>query len=700
MSDIFNSAQKKETIIDWDEQLIIAANKRDYGKLQEAVDNGANINVSNVRGITQMHAAVMSRNLQMVEWFASHGANPSLKTFAGDSALHDAAKLEDPDFLKSLLGARGCDVNVVNTLGSTPLMEAAAASRMDCVKLLLKAGAKVDIHSNQGSSALLMAATRHNYEMVKVLLGAGANPNDSDSYGVSALISAAGLMSLYSSGEDGAPQVASLKTMAELIKAGANANIPAKSGNTALAEASKCLNRRGMIYLLDVGANPNTHSTAGIGGEMTPLMMASYKHDVELIEKIVSKGGDVNFSNTKGQNALMIAMSVPIETEKGQVAARRSIETLLKSGAELSAGVKLKIGLAQYGVLTESKELMKLAQEKGVLDQPTEDGATAVFYAVAKRKMEMLEELHRLGAQVDCRNNEKQTVLHYLAGQPYPGQIMKAIELMKAQNDEKRKADAIKIEKETKQSAVDFTTKLIGYGVDINCQDKDGNTPLHCALKALSGGRVDRAYIDFLVEKGADISLRNDDADSPFTLAIKIGDADLAESWANQLIKSGKNHDVESSIYDVSWEAPELDAQVAAIKKVFTRLIPMGANVGYQDEDGQFALLIASMKNQEGLVNALIDLKADVHQTNAEGEVAAFHSVKENHPNITKILFDAGVDPNATRSDGESLMSIAYRDHLTHTVQQIKDARVIWFEKHPELAGEAKVIPAPKKMSM
>jgi ankyrin repeat protein len=126
----------------------------------------------------------------------------------------------------------------------------------------------------------------------------------------------------------------------------------------------------------------------------------------------------------------------------------------------------------------------------------------------------------------------------------------------------------------------------------------------------------------------------------------------------------------------------------------------MGANVGYQDEDGQFALLIASMKNQEGLVNALIDLKADVHQTNAEGEVAAFHSVKENHPNITKILFDAGADPNATRSDGESLMSIAYRDHLTHTVQQIKDARVIWFEKHPELAGEAKVIPAPKKMSM
>lgn len=700
MSDILNSNPKKETLIDWDEQLIIAANKRDYRKLQEAVDNGANVNVANVRGITQLHAAVMSRNLQMVEWFASHGANPSFKTFAGDSALHDAAKLEDPDFLKCLLAARGCDVNVVNTLGSTPLMEAAGASRMEGVKLLVKAGAKIDIHSNHGSSALLMAATRHNYEMVKVLIGAGANPNDADSYGVSALISAAGLMSLYSSGEDEAPQIASLKTMTELIKAGANVNVPAKSGNTALAEASKCLNRRGMIYLLDAGASPNTHSTAGIGGEMTPLMMASYKHDVELIEKILSKGGKVNYSNTKGQNALMIAMSAPIESEKAQVAARRSIESLLRSGAELSPGVKSKIGLAQYGVLTESKELLKVAKEKGVLDQPTEDGATAVFYAVAKRKMEMLEELQQLGAQMDFKNNEKQTVLHYLAGQPYPGQIMKAIELMKAQNDEKRKAEAIKVEKETKQSALDFTTKLIGYGVDLNGQDQDGNTPLHFALKALSAGRVDRAYIDFLVEKGADISLRNEEADSPFTLAIKIGHADLAEAWAKRLISSGKKHDVESSIYDVSWDAPELDAQVAAIKKVFTRLIPLGANVGYQDDDGQFALLIASMTNQEGLVNALIDLKADVHQTNVEGEVAAFHSVKGDHPNITKILFDAGVSPNATRNDGESLMSIAYRDHLTHTVQQIKDARVVWSEKHPELLEEADAQPVLKKMSM
>jgi ankyrin repeat protein len=266
-----------------DEAFIRAVNGKNYSAMQDALDGGANINVQNVRGITPLHAAVMARNMALVDWLAKRGANPCLKNLAGDSALHDAAKIEDVDFLGALLGAKGVDVNVANSLGSTPLMEAASAGRLQNVKALMKHKADPGLKSTQGASALLIAAGRQQHEMVSVLLAHGANPNDSNSYGVSALISAAG-----GGGEEAAHE-ASAKTMKVLIAAGADIDMKARSGNSPLAEAAQYQNRRGMMVLLNLGADPNVHTTAGVNGELTPLMIAAYKHDLELVELLIER---------------------------------------------------------------------------------------------------------------------------------------------------------------------------------------------------------------------------------------------------------------------------------------------------------------------------------------------------------------------------------------------------------------------------
>ena len=673
---------------DLDTQFVRAINAKNVPAAQEALDAGANIDVANVRGITQLHASVLAKALPMAQWLVQRGANPSLQNLTGDTALHEAAKMEDPDFVKALLGSRKADVRIANSMGATALMEAAGNSRLMALEALLGADRSrehVEMKSKQGASALLIAAGRHQYKMVSALLDAGASANDANSYGVTALISASAVRARYDGGGEENPEVASMKTMEVLIKGGANVNATAKSGNTALAEASQSAHRRGMVLLLSHGANPNVHTIAGVSGEMTPLMMASYKHDIALVNELISRGADVNYANGKGQGAAAMAMMGqpdPKEPENPE----KVLVALLSAGAKLSKSSS-SIGLAHYAVITKNKGLLQLAKDQGCIDQETEQGVTALFFAVRDRNVEMLDELKRLGASFDAKDKEGNTAMHMLAKQPYPANVMTAVNKMRAQDDEKRKAEADVLEEQAKASALDFTLRMVAAGASLNSKNARGDTPLHAALISFAHGSLGRPYLDFLVEQGADIAIRNEQEESGFIQAVKIGNKDLAVSWAEKLIAEGKQDQVDMAFYDVAWTAPEHEAQVKRMKEVFEALAPLGAKVGYQDEDGQFPLLIAASTNQEDYASMLIELGADVSQRNNEGEVAAFHSIKENRPNITRLLFDHGCDPDSARNDGDTLMAFAYRAGSSGggtAVQQIIQARQEWRRKLDE----------------
>ena len=136
--------------------------------------------------------------------------------------------------------------------GYDRLMEAVEAKNPTLVETLLDSGinpnvypnADADLQAEDDYTVLNVAVDTGDLEIVKILLDHGADPNMGDGWHHSPLIAAA---------EKGS------EMMTLLIEKGAKVN-DGPGGSSALWDAAKS-NRIGALkFLLDHGANPNTHS--------------------------------------------------------------------------------------------------------------------------------------------------------------------------------------------------------------------------------------------------------------------------------------------------------------------------------------------------------------------------------------------------------------------------------------------------------
>ena len=102
---------------------------------------------------------------------------------AGCAQLHTTTEQTDLLFravregntamVKSLLSARGADVNAINEHGRTPLLEAARYGHNDIVRVLIASGANVKAKDKDGKTALMLAIQGKHDEVVRVLKQAG-----------------------------------------------------------------------------------------------------------------------------------------------------------------------------------------------------------------------------------------------------------------------------------------------------------------------------------------------------------------------------------------------------------------------------------------------------------------------------------------------------------------------------------------------
>ena len=169
----------------------IAASDANVAELRRVLESGvAPDTIGEIAAYrrTPLHHLCLSRSACMngdraacFKLLREAGANLEATDYLRNTPLHAAAANEFPELL-SLLIQSGVNVNVANNIGYTPLHEALpqthryARSAVDCVDLLLKAGAAVNVEAH-GWTPLDIAINRRYYRMWPLLLRAGAEFN-------------------------------------------------------------------------------------------------------------------------------------------------------------------------------------------------------------------------------------------------------------------------------------------------------------------------------------------------------------------------------------------------------------------------------------------------------------------------------------------------------------------------------------------
>ncbi len=264
----------------------LAADQGNLGMLSTLLKHGATVDARDADQKTPLHHAVEAQSISLVKFLISNGANPSAADRTEHvTALHLAAKLDNPEIMKILLG-ECVKVNAAMTNGSTPLFVAAYYGKAENVDLLLKKKANIALAKNNPHrlSLLYVATMNGHLNVVNILLKQGVDINETCLYGRTALYAAV--------------KRGHLAVARRLLAQGANPDIANTSGRSPLHIAAKRPDAEMTRLLLAYNANPDTEL---IRSGLTPMALAQ-RHGNEDVANIIA-----NEINTRNLNAQLAA---------------------------------------------------------------------------------------------------------------------------------------------------------------------------------------------------------------------------------------------------------------------------------------------------------------------------------------------------------------------------------------------------------
>ena len=391
--------------------------------LQRLLAAGAPVDAANGDGETALMLAARTGSKDVLGALIAAGANVNAKeAWRDQTALMWAAEGAYTDLVKLLI-QKGADVHaraatndwgsqITNepraqyrpTGGLTPLLYAARAGCVECVKAILAAGENVDRPTPDGETALLLAIDNYEFDTAQALLDAGANPLASDWWGRTALYLAVDLNTYRP--RTGEPHPRSKTTtgmdlVKRLIAAGVDVNAqlnfhrPGRGGNSA----------RFVDDLLTTGA--------------TPLLRAAIMHDNDAMRALLAAGAQVDLPNVMGVTPFMAAAGVGVR-EPGFGANRAPDFTSKKIESEVIASLEILIaaGANVNAEITDlSSRTARIARQNSMTDRA---GQTALHQAAGRGWPQVVEYLLAHGANVGAKDGLGRTAL-VLATTPVQG---------------------------------------------------------------------------------------------------------------------------------------------------------------------------------------------------------------------------------------------------------------------------------------
>jgi ankyrin repeat protein len=402
--------------------LVNAVEKGNAAAVRELIQQHADVNASEVDGMTPLHWAAQQGSLETVDLLIRAGASVKAVNRYGVSPLSIAAGNGNAAIIEALLKA-GADPNSTMAEGESVLMTASRAGSAAAVELLVAKGAQVNAKENyRGQSALMWAAADGHLDAVKALLAAGAAINAKSNLGYTPLMFAV------RSGE--------MEVVRALLASGANVNDALKTGEEALAMA--IMNNRYDVasMLLENGADPNSSAPGYSPLHLIALIRRPWHEalpdpvikgdSMEVARQLIAHGADINARMKRrfrggGRN------SAPLDERNATpfvIAAELADPPLMRLLLEKGADPELKTTSNQNALMAaaglgaapgkcpgteeEVLEAVKIAFAAGNDINLIDKGGYTAMHGAAMRGMNSIVQfLYDKGARLDIRSKEK-----------------------------------------------------------------------------------------------------------------------------------------------------------------------------------------------------------------------------------------------------------------------------------------------------
>lgn len=546
-----------------------------YGRLDAAkllIESGAAVNAQTTDGKSPLMLSAAAGHKGLTRLLLDSGANVNLTNERGETALMVAIRTEiekvrsaglpeeNQDVFRMLLEA-GTDVNVSTPGGDTALLLATDVRypRSDNVSMLLEAGAEASVAKRPQKITLASygGIAKMSPLTLETLMKAGADPNEYDSNGLTALMRVSSSWGY------------SLDKLRVLLRYGAIPDIPNHKGQTVLMLAildwhwSLCLTT--VRELLNAGANPNHKDAAGrnalfylalrshdfnlsdvfralvdAGGDTsaiakdheTLLVYSVRLGDWALLKLLLAAGTDLQSSNKKGRNAIMLASRV------GGKDAEEAVKLLLDAGVDPNqrdcrGHTALRIAATSSHSPTTLRMLLSAGMDPHERDA---NGLTLLMLVVSNNgdeqaiASEMVSALIGAGVEVDLQDNLGNTALMYAAKHNGPVRsLLKAGANPNVANTLGQTA-LMKCFSRTDVCVKRTLRPLMNAGADINMVDNNGRSVLilSASVKPRLGENVEAAG-QILKIPGVCIDHTDNDGNTALMCAERVGNNRIAD---------------------------------------------------------------------------------------------------------------------------------------------------------------------------
>jgi ankyrin repeat protein len=376
--------------------LKLAAVNGDAKLLKRLLDAGGDANVVGTDGETLLMTAARGGHVDAARLLIERGADVDAREgWHGQTALMWAAAQGHPAMLRELV-AHGADVNARSNQenwerqvtseprdkwlppgGLTPLLFAARENCLDCLPVLIEAGADINATTPDGISAVVIALINGHYDVAGALLEAGTDPNLADYTGRTALYAAIDFNTMVKSNRP-APKVlenrlTGLDVARIALEHGADVN--ARQKRLAPYRAKLDRGNDGML-----------------GGGTTAFLRAAKAGDLPAMELLLEHGADPLLAPTRsGITPLMAAAGLGTSEEdttgrqKTQAQAIEAIQLLLDRGIDINALANDGQTAVHGAALQGYDDVIRFLATKGArLDTPDKDGFTPLDVALGK----------------------------------------------------------------------------------------------------------------------------------------------------------------------------------------------------------------------------------------------------------------------------------------------------------------------------